>query len=283
MGWSEDAIERMVHSGTLTRALPNTFTVLGAPCTWDQGLALALAWAGEGSAASHGAAARKLGLSGFDYSPVEISTTIKKRAAGLCLPNGEPLIVHRVDEYFLRDIRTIENCSVTTPRRTILDLTGANHRRSERALDDALFKGLTTLGDMCAFYEESWTRGRRGIAILRDRLAQRTLGYGPTQTDLEDLYVGIVIRFNLPQPIRQYPMVLDGEDIRIDFGYPRSDLLIECDSYAWHGDRAAFDRDRDRDNRLRALGWTVFRFTYSKLKFEPEGVAVLVRAHLSAD
>jgi very-short-patch-repair endonuclease len=57
-------------------------------------------------------------------------------------------------------------------------------------------------------------------------------------------------------------------------------LAIEVDSYTWHMDRKAFERDRRRDNELRALGWTVFRFTWAMLRFEPERVIDLIRGHL---
>ena len=42
----------------------------------------------------------------------------------------------------------------------------------------------------------------------------------------------------------------------------RPRLLIELDGAAFHSDHDRFQRDRTRQNRLVALGYTVLRFTY---------------------
>ena len=53
---------------------------------------------------------------------------------------------------------------------------------------------------------------------------------------------------------------LDGQ-YRLDFAHPRSRTAIEIDGLAYHGDQAAFRRDRQRDRDLTAAGWRVVRFT----------------------
>ncbi|MGH2682305.1 MAG: hypothetical protein ACRDIX_03620, partial [Actinomycetota bacterium] len=269
MGLSRGELRGLVGGGLLRPILPGVFAVAGAPPTFEQGLMAAHAWAGDGSAGSGRAAARLLRLSGFGNAPVEISTTNHKHCGGLSLPNGERVIVHRVDEHRLQEVITVDGIPITSPRVTGLDLAGMKHPRAERALDDLLFKKLTTLGQMWTLYEDEWTRGRRGIAILRGSLIERTGSKAPTQTDLEDLYRGIVKRFSLPKPENQYPFDLLGRDIRMDFAYPWATppIDVECDSYAWHGNREAMDRDRDRDNLLGTLGWTVLRFTWAKLRY----------------
>lgn len=282
IGFSDDAIYRLVNKGFMRKVLPGVFAIAGVPPTFECYLMAAHAWAGDGSAGSGRAAARLLRLSGFNSAPVEISTTNHKHCDGLCLPDGSRVIVHRVDEHRLREVTTVEGIPITSPRVTALDLAGMKHPRAERALDDLLFKKLTSLGQMWMLYEEEWTRGRRGIAILRASLIERTGCEAPTQTDLEDLYRDIVRRYSLPRPENQYPFDLFGEGIRMDFAYPWAvpPLNVECDSYAWHGNREAMDRDRDRDNLLGLLGWKVLRFTWAKLKYEPEYVAGLTRHHL---
>lgn len=282
IGFSDDAIYRMAKKGLLCKLLPGVFAIAGTLPTFEQFLMAAHAWAGDGSAGSGRAAARLLRLSGFGNAPVEISTTNHKHCGGLYLPDRSRMIVHRVDEYRLQELITVEGIPITSPRVTALDLAGMKHPRAERALDDLLFKKLTTMGQMWTLYEDEWTRGRRGIAILRASLIERTGSKAPTQTDLEDLYRGIVRRFSLPKPENQYPFDLLGRNIRMDFAYPWATppVDVECDSYAWHGNREAMDADRDRDNLLGTLGWTVLRFTWAKLRYEPEYVAGLTRHHL---
>lgn len=53
-------------------------------------------------------------------------------------------------------------------------------------------------------------------------------------------------------------------------------LVVEADSFAWHGSRAALRRDAQRYNRLVADGWLVLRFAWEDVMFDgPEVRAVL--------
>jgi len=49
-------------------------------------------------------------------------------------------------------------------------------------------------------------------------------------------------------------------------------LVVEVDGYAYHGTRAAFERDRRRDAELQAAGHRVIRVTWRQLVEEPEAV-----------
>lgn len=49
-------------------------------------------------------------------------------------------------------------------------------------------------------------------------------------------------------------------------------IVVECESYEWHGDRRGFRRDCRRYTLLVADGWTVLRFTWEDVMFEPEWV-----------
>jgi hypothetical protein len=52
----------------------------------------------------------------------------------------------------------------------------------------------------------------------------------------------------------------------------RTDLIVEVDGYAFHSNRAAFERDRRRDAELGALGYRVLRVTWRQIADEPEAV-----------
>lgn len=57
------------------------------------------------------------------------------------------------------------------------------------------------------------------------------------------------------------------------------EIVVECDSYEWHGDRAGFTKDVRRYTLLSASGWLVLRFTWEDVMFRPDWVhGVLVRA-----
>lgn len=272
-GYSFDMIRHRIAAGRLTRVLPTVYGFPGAPPSWERDLLAAQLWAGEQSAISHSPAAAMWHLEGFAPSGVEISVVGGRNNWGL------PFKVHRVGPALLGDIALLGPISVTSVRRTLLDLAGVRHPRSERGLDHALIKHLTSLAEMWTLYEEEWTRGRRGIAILRAQLMDRTPDMAVSQSVLEMLYWNVVRTYELPHPVSQFPVDLFGETIHVDFAYPSVALIIECDGYAFHRDRQAFENDRDRDNKLRLLGWTVLRFTWAMLRFRPDEVAGMVRAH----
>ncbi|MGB0100391.1 MAG: DUF559 domain-containing protein [Nocardioides sp.] len=61
-------------------------------------------------------------------------------------------------------------------------------------------------------------------------------------------------------------------------------VVVEADSFEWHGDRAALRRDARRYNLLVVDGWIVLRFSWEDVMFDPDYVrsvlvAVVALAH----
>lgn len=65
---------------------------------------------------------------------------------------------------------------------------------------------------------------------------------------------------------------------RVDLADERLRIVIEADSFEFHGSRKALDRDCRRYNALVVRGWFVLRFTWEQVMFEPGLVASTVRA-----
>lgn len=66
---------------------------------------------------------------------------------------------------------------------------------------------------------------------------------------------------------------------RPDLVDTRLRIVLEADSFEWHGQRAALRRDARRYNALVADGWLVLRFSWEDVMHDPAGVrAVLVAA-----
>ena len=60
---------------------------------------------------------------------------------------------------------------------------------------------------------------------------------------------------------------------RGDFRWPDHRLIVEVDSWTFHGrTRRAFDTDRARDRQLLREGWRVARFTDRQILADPSGV-----------
>jgi hypothetical protein len=100
------------------------------------------------------------------------------------------------------------------------------------------------------------------------------LWQGITDSDLEDMFRRIVEPAPVMMPDAQH-VVLESDGTfmgRFDFAYPETYSLFELDSEGWHMDPVSFQRDREKQNRAHALGWTVYRFTYRQLRDDPNSV-----------
>jgi very-short-patch-repair endonuclease len=70
--------------------------------------------------------------------------------------------------------------------------------------------------------------------------------------------------------------------LEVDFSWPQQRLIVETDGHRHHGTRAAFERDRERDALLTALGWRVVRVTHRRLARQSREVGDLLERLLSA-
>jgi very-short-patch-repair endonuclease len=142
---------------------------------------------------------------------------------------------------------------VTTPARTIIDLQGAvpaeEYRRAVRQAD---VLGLPL-----------------GGTVQRD----------PTRSKLERLFLRLCREQGLPAPDVNVTI----GSLEVDFLWRDRRLVVETDGYKYHRGRAAFEDDRDRDLRLRELGYGVVRLTYQQVINEPARVADLLAKVLRAD
>ena len=131
-------------------------------------------------------------------------------------------------------------------------------------------------------------------AVDRDELLFAAAGLAP-------LYRGKVeglIRFADPQAANPFESVLrwivsdipdldvrpqvrisddDGQIGIVDLADERLRIVIEADSFEWHGQQEALERDCIRYNRLIAEGWLVLRFSWDQVMHQPERVRELVR------
>lgn len=70
---------------------------------------------------------------------------------------------------------------------------------------------------------------------------------------------------------------------RPDLTAPEHRLVVECESFEWHGDRKGFTKDVRRYTLLSAGGWTVLRFTWEDVMFRPAWVREVVCRAIGVD
>jgi hypothetical protein len=159
-----------------------------------------------------------------------------------------------------RDRRKVSQIPVTHPARTLCDIAAAvSISKLEDAVDDVLCRKLSSFHRLASDAEAA--AGRRGIANLR-RVLEAWDGESDKSTLAEMRLIRELLARGLPRPVRQHEIWVDGELIaRLDLAFPRWRLGIELDTFRWHAARRAFRKDRQRANRVAALGWQLLRAT----------------------
>lgn len=220
---------------------------------------------GPGAVLSHRTAADALGIAPRASAVIEI--TIPSRS-----PRRRPgLAVHRSPGLRPEDCISVEGIPCTGPARTLLDLAAVGDAsRLARALEAAerlrLFDGaaLARMNDHAA--------SRR----LQAALAAYTGAPPPTRRELERRAFRLFEQAGLPKPGVNVLVYTQEGPLEVDFCWPDRRLVVEADSFEFHGTRAAFERDRRRDQQLRASGWTPVRITWRQLDERPAEVIAAV-------
>jgi very-short-patch-repair endonuclease len=195
-------------------------------------------------AVSHQSAAALWGMLQPHSGPIDVTlpgTGGRRKRRGIAVHRSHSLIAD-----FLTRRRGI---AVTKPKRTLRDLhrsvpQAVYHRAVRRALD----LRLITSADLRR--EEELTR-----------------------SELEKVMLRLCRRHRLPEP--EVNALIDS--CEVDFLWRDRRVVVETDSWRYHGDRAAFESDRARDALLQSLGFRVLRFTHRQLKADPSAVVAPLR------
>jgi very-short-patch-repair endonuclease len=277
LGATKDVIRHRLRKGRWERLSGDVFRLAGAPPSWRQSLMSArLSW-GAGAAISHRTAAALWHLAGFEPGPIELTVPRTRRRAGPGIVHRHPL--HRPD------VTTVEGIPITTPARTLIDLASVAPREAvEEAMDDALRRGMVSVGLLRRRLGAIGRPGRPGVALMRVLLDARDPSTAVPQSVLERRLLRALDRGGLPTPLLQHEIRQDDRLVAVvDFAYPEARLAIEADGYRWHSGRIRWDHDRARRNRLTLLGWRIIHVTWTDLTRRPAATIEAVRRALAAE
>ena len=156
---------------------------------------------------------------------------------------------------------------VTTRERTLLDcLRGASDADALAVADSALRDGFPR-ARLLAIARDARGPGSaraRRLAALAD--ARSANGFESALRSIAVTVPGLSVR---PQvSIRCCGSFLGRPDL-VD---EELEILLEADSFEWHGRREALARDTRRYNAFVVHGWLVLRFAWEDVMFDPEGV-----------
>ena len=220
-----------------------------------------------GSVASHRSAAVL-----WELVPTDDAATVH-----LSVPNGSArrerlagVTCHRPDDR--RDLRAVarDGMLATPPLRAVLDLGITDPTLVDEAVGRTLSDGLLTIAALEAGLERHARQGRTGVRALRAAIDAWSIDARPADSILEAAFARLCTRSGLP------PFVLHERIGRweVDFRFVGTPILVECDGWTTHGrDRDQFERDRRKDDDLRAAGWVLTRLTYRAIARRPTDTA----------
>lgn len=264
-------INRRVRSRRWDEVHAGVYRIAGCPSSPDQQVLAAVLAAGAGAAASHRSAGALWHLRGVAAPEPEVVVCFPRD------PRPSGVRIYRTRTLRPEDVTTLGPVPITTPARTLLDLSFVlNSVSLEDALDDALQRKLVTRRQLEARLAGA-QHGVSGVEALRRLLALRAEGH-LGESGFENRLRRVLVSGGLPAPVPQFVVRdQDGSFIaRVDLAYPAAQLAVEADGYAFHSGRRAFERDRDRQNGLINAGWRVLRVTPSRLDRDPAGVKASV-------
>jgi hypothetical protein len=145
-----------------------------------------------------------------------------------------------------------------------LDLaTCLNRQDLELAVNEAERRGLAdtpSLPELVQRYPR-----RAGLATLRSLLEDGWVGVGVVRSVLEARFLAFLAELGLPRPEVNASLRIGDSWVEVDCLWRSQQLIVELDGHAYHSDRAAYERDRERDRALSAAGWQVVRVTWRQL------------------
>ena len=252
---SDRQLKKLVASGSVVRLAPGRFAL---PTAAD---ALRAA-TGLQATMSHRSAAAYWGWELRTQPPQPEVIVPRKRRVDPHRRRGvrvtwRDLTPSEVDGPATSPLRTVGDCALALPFDEALAVA-----------DSALRSGSVTRSDLASLVVRGpGARQARRVLELADGRAAN-----PFESGLRAIAVGVPGLAVTPQ----VELDLSGELVRPDLVDTGRRIVLEADSFTWHGHRRALMRDCRRYNRLALHGWLVLRFSWEDVTLAPDDVAVVL-------
>jgi very-short-patch-repair endonuclease len=271
-------LARLRHRGVLVTLGRGVDRLRDRPFDWESRCQALLDLAGCGAALGLRTAARLHGA--YAYRAAEDVETLIVRGR-----DHRTAVGRIVQTRFLPEehVTWVDGFPVTTLARTFFDLCGDpdpgltyrhpyHERRMRQLYNDALGRRGLTFFQEAAVLAVTARRGRRGTALVRETLLHYGPKHVPTQSETETLFFELVRAHELPEPERQVPIADDRGFVgTVDFLWRADMHIVEVDS-TWHDGPEDEVADLERDDRLRAAGYTVDRYRYIDIVRRPTAI-----------
>ena len=269
IGLGADAIDRLIAGALLHPIHRGVHAVGHRALTREARWLAAVLAAGPGAVLGVRFAAALWRLRDTSRSEIEVITPRVCRRPGIR--------AHRI--VLPSDEVTIESgIPVTTPARTLFDLAAVvSQDQLEHAFNEAEVRRLTSPTSLDALVGR-YPRRRGTTAIRRVLENHRKNGASVPRSILERRFLALVDAHDLPRP----KINRDSDHGELDATWHTERLVVDCDGFATHGTREAFERDRARDRALQVAGYRVVRITWRQLTTDADKIARQLSALLDA-
>ncbi|MGH2886265.1 MAG: DUF559 domain-containing protein [Solirubrobacteraceae bacterium] len=263
-GLNKDAVAYRVHSRRLHSVFQGVYTLSPGelpPLALELAALLAC---GEHSFVSHRSAAFVWGLRKTAPPQVEISVV------GRCCGSRKGIRVHRLQAIHRNERRRHEGLWVSSPARALLEVAAtASVDEVAHLVNEGHGLRLFTPRDLQAVLRRN--RGRRGAGKLGEVLGDES-AMTITRSAAERAFRKLIRDARLPAPQVNQRL---GRYVP-DFMWREQRLIVEIDSYQFHGGPSAFHNDREKDLVYRDAGFDVLRPTRDHVVHQPARVLVSV-------
>jgi hypothetical protein len=269
-GFTSAAISRALRQRRLIALYRGVYAVGHAQLTLSGHQLAAVFACGPGAVLSHRSAAGAWGLLPTPSGRVEVTAPGRSSR-----PRHPRINLHRTRSLPPDEVTALARVPITSVARTLLDLaeviTPLRLSRAAEAAVKAQRFDLSAVQAVMAAHP-----GRHGAPALRRILDDLADDPPLTRSELERLMRELCATHALPMPASNATVL--GEEV--DFYWRERGVALETDGWWDHRTRAAFERDRLKDLRLRAAGIEVVRCTHRHLTRRPGEIVGLLRAVL---
>lgn len=164
----------------------------------------------------------------------------------------------------------VTDSRVTTPVRTVIDCClDLPFDEALSVFDSALRAGLPRQAVVAAAAELGSRHRARVLAVERHASAK-------SANPFESVLRAIALRIDGTDWEPQHRIRYEDFYARVDLADDDLGIVLEADSFEFHGERAALSRDCERYDELVARGWLVLRFTWEQVMLRPHWVAGVI-------
>jgi hypothetical protein len=276
-GATPSMIRHRLKTGRWMTIHRGVYLVAGAPITWEVKVHAAVLAAGPGALASHRTAGVLWAMDGFRRGRPEI--TVPRHRC----PEQLPVRVHESTDLDLAAPVLRQGIPTTGRLRTLVDVGClVEPLVLESAVEQTVRETSAEWPDLYDTLVQHSRRGRNGCgpfrAVLDDRYGDKVI----TDSTFEMLVRRLLAGAGIDDPVSQFS-IFDGTEFvaEVDLAWPDRLVAVELQSKKHHMNTPRWERDMERLNHARLLGWNVLEYPWRFYVERPERLVTQVSKALT--